>query len=72
MRRIAVVCAVSIVAMMVVLPAGCSSTSSASRENECLIQNEAMLAGYQAGEVAGSFESLGTELSMPFWFLSGD
>jgi hypothetical protein len=31
-----------------------------------------MLAGYQTGEVAGSLESLGMELSMPFWFLSGN
>lgn len=72
MRRIAVVFAVVVVAMMVVLPAGCSSTSSASVQNQCLIQNEAMLAGYEAGRVAGSFESLGMELSMPFWFLSGN
>jgi hypothetical protein len=72
MRRITVVCAVSIVAMMIVLPAGCSSTSSASRDSQCLITNEVMLAGYQTGEVAGSLESLGMELSMPFWFLSGN
>ena len=72
MRRIAVVCAVAVVAMMIVLPAGCSSTSSASREDQCLIKNEVMLAGYQTGKVAGSLESLGMELSMPYWFLSGN
>ncbi len=58
--------------MMVVLPAGCSSTSSTSRQNECLITNEVMLAGYEASEVAGSLEWLGMEFSMPFWFLSGN
>lgn len=72
MRRIAIIHAVLIVAMMLALLAGCSSTSSASKVNQGPAENEVMAAGYQAGELAGSFESLETELSMPFWFLSGD
>jgi uncharacterized protein YceK len=72
MNRIAVVHTVLVVAMMIVLLAGCSSTPSASIGNRGPVENEIMLAGYQAGEVAGSFESLTMELSMPLWFLSGD
>jgi uncharacterized protein YceK len=71
MRRITVIHAVWIVAMMSVLLAGCSSTSSTSRTKPCPVENEVMLAGYEAGAVAGSFESLGLELSMPLWFISG-
>lgn len=71
MRRIAIIHAVLIVAMMLTLLAGCSSTTSTSRMNTNPVKNEAMVAGYETGQVAGSFESLPIEFSMPFWFLSG-
>lgn len=71
MRRTAITHVVLIVAMMLALLTGCSSTSSISRTNPNPVDGEVMLAGYQAGAVAGSFESLETELSMPLWFLSG-
>lgn len=71
MRRIVWVRVVLVVALMSVLVAGCSSTTSSLSGEPCPVENEVALAEYQAGEVAGSFDSLGTELSMPLWFLSG-
>jgi len=71
MRRITVVHAVLVVAMMIVLLAGCSSTSSKATGSRCPIKNEVALASYEAGAMAGAFHSLGTEVSMPLWFVSG-
>ncbi|UCD50168.1 MAG: hypothetical protein JSW27_21895 [Phycisphaerales bacterium] len=72
MRRIAVVHAVLIVALMIALLAGCSSAPSAATGSRCPVTNEVTLAGYQTGAVASSFDSLGTEVTMPLWFVSGN
>jgi len=71
MRRITVVHAVLVVAMMIVFLTGCSSTPSAATGSRCPVKNEVALASYEAGAVAGSFHSLGTEVSMPLWLVSG-
>ena len=72
MKRIIIVHALLCAVIMTILLAGCSSTPSASHREGCPVRNEVMLAGYQAGALAASFESLGTEISMPLWFISGD
>ena len=71
MRRVAVIHAVLAVAMMIVLLAGCSSTPSTATGSRCPVKNEVALATYEAGALAGSFESLGMEATMPLWFISG-
>ena len=72
MKQVIIVHAVLFAVIMAVLLAGCSSTPSVSNRGGCPVKNEVMLAGYQAGELAASGESLGTEISMPLWFISGD
>ncbi len=71
MRRIVWVQVVLVVALMSVLVAGCRSTTSSLSTEPCPVENEVALAGYQGGQIVESFDSLGTELSMPLWFLSG-
>lgn len=71
MKRIAVVYAILFAIVMAVLLAGCSSTSTTSPSVLQAAENEVMLAGYQAGTLAGSLGSLGTEVTMPLGFVSG-
>lgn len=72
MKRIHIVHAVLFAVIMAVLLAGCSSTASSSKGVVRAAENEVTLVGYQAGSVAGSFGSLGTEVTMPLWFVSGN
>ena len=71
MKRIAVVYAVLLVAVMAVLLTGCSSTDSTSPSALRLAENEVTLAAHQAGAVAAPFGALGREVTMPLWFVSG-
>jgi hypothetical protein len=71
MKRITVVHAILFAVVMAVLLTGCSSTASTSNGVLQCAEDEVMLAGYQAGNVASSFGSLGTEVTMPLWFISG-
>ena len=70
MKRIHIVHAVLFAVLMAVLLAGCSSAGSGSKGVVRGAENEVMLVGYQAGSVAAPFGALGTEVTMPLWFIS--
>jgi hypothetical protein len=72
MKRIAVVYAVLLVAVLAVLLTGCSSTDTTSQSALQLAENEVTLAAYQAGAAAAPFGALGTEITMPLWLVSGE
>ena len=72
MKQVIIVHAVLFAVIMTILLAGCSSTPSASNGVLEPVEDEVALAGYQAGELARSCESLGMEVSMPLWLISGD
>jgi len=72
MKRTVIVYAMLLVAGMVLLLTGCSSTDTTAQSALQLAENEVTLAGYQAGAVAAPFGGLGAEVTMPLWFVSGD
>ncbi len=71
MKRIVIVHAVLFAVLMVVLSTGCNSTSRTSKGVLQAAGEEVSLAGYQAGQAGASFGSLGAEVTMPLWFISG-
>lgn len=71
MKRSHIVHVVLSAVIMAVLVAGCSSSTSSSKGVVRAAENEVTLAGYQAGSVAAPFGAIGTEVTMPLWFISG-
>jgi len=71
MKRIALIHVVLVAVLMAVLVSGCSSTDGTSKAVLQSAGDEVVLAGYQAGSVAGAVDSLGMEVTLPLWFISG-
>jgi uncharacterized lipoprotein YmbA len=72
MKRVVVVHAVLFAAVIAVLLAGCSSTSETSNPVLKFAENEALVAGHQAGCAAAAFGSVPMEVTMPLWAISGN
>ncbi len=71
MKRSALVYVMLTVMLVGVLVCGCRSAAGTSAATLHLAENDVTLAQYEVGDVATSLDSLGIEVTMPFWFIAG-